>query len=101
MLSAARQVIFLVAGAGKQQALRDLSILLNRRNGPRTPGSTPNDVLILTGMQPLASDAVLFQGKDFAEWTCLNDTIMGDGRAGCRVNADGCSGWRVGIRAGL
>ena len=41
-------------------------------------------------MQPLASEAVLFQGKDFAEWTCLNDTIMGGrSRAGCRVNADG------------
>ena len=41
-------------------------------------------------MQPLASDTFLFQGNDFAEWSCLNDTIMGGrSRAGCRVNADG------------
>jgi len=41
-------------------------------------------------MQPLASESPLFQGDDFAEWTCLNDTIMGGrSRAGCRVTPDG------------
>merc|ERR1712100_947709 len=29
-------------------------------------------------------------GQDFAEWSCLNDTIMGGrSRAGCHVRADG------------
>lgn len=41
-------------------------------------------------MQPLASESTLFQGTDFAEWTCLNDTIMGGrSRAGCHVCSEG------------
>ena len=41
-------------------------------------------------MQPPASNHVLFQGSDFAEWASLNDTIMGgNSRAGCRTTADG------------
>ena len=45
-------------------------------------------------MQPPVSDLpagqVLFEGAAFAEWSSLNDTIMGGrSRAGCRVDADG------------
>ena len=41
-------------------------------------------------MQPPASEHVLFQGSDFAEWASLNDTIMGgNSRAGCRTTVDG------------
>ena len=41
-------------------------------------------------MQPPASEQILFQGSDFADWASLNDTIMGGrSRAGCRVTPDG------------
>ena len=41
-------------------------------------------------MQPPASEQILFQGSDFADWASLNDTIMGgQSRAGCRVSPDG------------
>ena len=41
-------------------------------------------------MQPPASEQILFQGSDFADWASLNDTIMGGrSRAGCRSSAEG------------
>ena len=41
-------------------------------------------------MQPPASEQILFQGSNFADWASLNDTIMGGrSRAGCRVSSDG------------
>ena len=41
-------------------------------------------------MPPQTSDLTLFQGQNFVEWSCLNDTIMGGrSRAGCHVRADG------------
>ena len=41
-------------------------------------------------MHPPASEQVLFQGSDFADWASLNDTIMGGrSRAGCRVTPEG------------
>ena len=41
-------------------------------------------------MQPPASEQVLFQGSDFAEWASLNNTIMGgNSRAGCRSTTNG------------
>ena len=41
-------------------------------------------------MQPPASEQILVQGSDFADWTSLNDTIMGGrSRAGCRLTPEG------------
>ena len=41
-------------------------------------------------MQSPASEQILFQGSDFADWASLNDTIMGGlSRAGCRVSPEG------------
>jgi hypothetical protein len=41
-------------------------------------------------MQPPASEQILFQGSDFADWASLNDTIMGGrSRAGCRATPNG------------
>ena len=41
-------------------------------------------------MQPPASEQTIIQGSDFADWTSLNDTIMGGrSRAGCRATPDG------------
>ena len=41
-------------------------------------------------MQPPASEQILFQGSDFADWASLNDTIMGGrSRAGCHVSPEG------------
>ena len=41
-------------------------------------------------MQPPASEQIIVQGSGFADWTSLNDTIMGgSSRAGCRVTPEG------------
>ena len=41
-------------------------------------------------MQPPASEQIIVQGSGFADWTSLNDTIMGGrSRAGCRVTPEG------------
>jgi hypothetical protein len=41
-------------------------------------------------MQPPASEQIIVQGSGFADWTSLNDTIMGGAsRAGCRVTDQG------------
>ena len=41
-------------------------------------------------MQPPASEQIIVQGSEFADWTSLNDTIMGGrSRAGCRATPEG------------
>jgi len=41
-------------------------------------------------MQPPASEQTIVQGREFADWTSLNDTIMGGrSRAGCRATPEG------------
>ena len=41
-------------------------------------------------MQAPASEQIIVQGSDFADWTSLNDTIMGGrSRAGCRLTPEG------------